>query len=397
MGFVATDRDEVMPIPLLVPVLGALVAAAAAEEESSGEKPEWQILIDDDEWKGGKGHVRVNFEERIILGEAGSAPSDLEPQWMLFAQIHAPFDGSEVGDWFYCREDEMEEARRAFLEGRRQEASDLTANLDQWLRREASLLPGEWTFSISDDVFDDVSASGIHGFIDVDYKNREVNAYSLVSGISPAELGKHDVRFARDICQPISGEEVREWFEDRELELEDARRKQLVLGVSSFQDGLEIHDFKWIFFSPKGWLNHISKNSSTHGVLRDLLSLDLKDVIESDLSWTITRFGPEDLVGSAVEFISEELQYDLRKLVDRIDFVEGDEVLKILDEPYLFLQIRPSEPDEDDKNEEEEYESEVRQIAEEMERYTKKEFISIQRDEDDRQLPYVQISLPWNP
>jgi hypothetical protein len=129
------------------------------------------------------------------------------------------------------------------------------------------------------------------------------------------------------------------------------------------------------------------------GFIRDLLTRNLGDMIESESVWTVAKFGPKDLVYPAVSFVDSNLRYsNLRRLIDRVDFVEGDEVLKILDEPYLFLQIRPTEPDED---EEEEYEQDVRQIAEEMERYTKKEFISIQRDEGERRLPYVQIALPW--
>lgn len=378
-----------MPIPLLVPIIGALVAAAATEERSSDEKPEWKILIDSDEWKDGKGHIRVNFEERIILGEAGFAPSNLDPRWMLFAQIHAPFDGSEVGNWF--RQDEMEEARRAFLEGNRQEALDVIANLDEWLRAEALLIPGEWKFSIPDDVFDDLDGSRELGFIDVDYEDREVNAYSLVSGVEPHRPTKHTVRFASRVRFPVSGEDVREWFECREEDLEKARRDQLVSGYSSLNLQFEMDDFRLVFFSAEKWLSHISQNHH-RGTVSDLLRLGLQAVIDEESAYTDVRFGPADLVGPAVEFISEQLRSDLQRSLDRIDLVEGDEVLKILDEPYLFLQIRSSEPDED---EEEEYEQNVRQLAEEMEMYTKKKFISIQRDEGDKQLPYVQISLPW--
>lgn len=380
-----------MPIPLLVPIIGALVAAAATEDTILREM--WLICIEDDEWKTRKGHIRVNFEKRIIEGDVG--PFEPDSEWFNFAKITAPFEGAEIRDWFDSHLEEMEEARVAFLSGNQSVAKVIAAVLDGWLERDAPLIPGEWEFSIPDDVFDDVSGSGNHGFIDIDYKNRKVNAYSLVSGVENHYSDDNVVQVAEHIEYPISGEDVRDWFEAREEDLENARRKQLVSGNSFFERNFDIQGFRRVFDSPKGWLDYSSQNDH-RGFIRDLLTRNLADMIESESVWTVAKFGPKDLVYPTVSFIDSNLRYsNLRRLIDRVDFVEGDEVLKILDEPYLFLQIRPTEPDEDDEDEEEEYEQDVRQIAEEMETYTRKGFISIQRDEGERRLPYVQIALPW--
>lgn len=357
--------------------------------------PEWKILIDRETWKNQNGHIRVNFEERIVSGEVG--PSSQKPSlgWMVFAKIYAPFDGLEIRDWFYLHLEELEEVRESVLKNGQENAHHIVVDLVGWIRDIVPLLPGEWKLFIEDRVFDDVDPSQCLGFVDVDYRNREVTAYTLVG--EHGRRGDEDVVLFATINNPIDGRDLREWFESRiqSGDLENARRKKLVHGSSSFQSSFPVDDFRRVFTSPAEWMSYTVKTvASVHNVAKDLLSMDLRDFIESESPWSVARFDPSDLVDAATALICGAIRSHVKRAhgieIDRFEQVEGDEVLKILDEPYLFLQIWPEEPQEGERKD---YEQGVEDLADEMLNLSSKDLISIQMSDDG--LLYVQISLPW--
>lgn len=384
-----------MPIPLLVPVVGALAAAVSLSSQSPATKI-WKILIEDDVWKEGRGYIVVNWKERIVVGDSEffsdrrypgdfSHPS-LGPEWDVLQKIWATFDGRKVREWIGSRLSQLEEMRE-----KGPEVSQLTFQLGSFLRNEAALLPGEWTFFIPDDVFCQVSEEGDHGYIDVDYVNRKVTAYVLSRGESPPPKEDHVDRVLSDLHRPISGEEVRRWFETRGNYLERERREDLVRGHSSLRYAFTPYRFSSVFVDAGLWMGTFNwPTEATKG----LLSQDLKYFIGSEAGkGRRALFEPADLVRPAVSFIASTLRSKTKSLVGSVDLVEGDEILKILDEPYLFLQIYPR-PFREYRREE--YEEALRQIAEEMGDWTDKDSISLQKGDDGR-LTCVQISLPWKP